>query len=165
MSNYQVIDDVLHTTDFLEIKSQIMNINFPLFFSNYVVGDKDENLEHFYFTHLIYENHRLNSSQEYWRILTPLLKFIKAKAIIRIKVNAYPNVNKFLIHNPHADYSFEHKGALYSLNNCNGYTILEDGTKIESKENRLLLFDSSKNHQSTTCTDQKMRYNININYL
>ena len=42
---------------------------------------------------------------------------------------------------------------------------LEDGTEIESRANRVLLFDPSKPHHSTSCTNDKRRVNININYL
>ena len=51
------------------------------------------------------------------------------------------------------------------MNTCNGFTILDDGTKIDSIENRALLFDPSKLHHSTTCTDEKVRINIILNYL
>ena len=163
MSKYQIQDEALDSFDFLNIKSFITGGNFPLFYSPFV-ANKDEVRNDFYFTHLVYENHRLNSSQETWNVLTPLLKLIRPRAIIRIKINAYPNIGKYIEHGEHTDFSFEHKGALYSLNNCNGYTIIDDN-KIESKENRLLLFDSSKPHRSTTCTDAKMRWNLNINYL
>ena len=44
-------------------------------------------------------------------------------------------------------------------------TVLEDGTECESVANRLLLFDATKPHHSTTCTDQKRRVNINVNYM
>ena len=43
--------------------------------------------------------------------------------------------------------------------------ILEDGTKVDSVANRLLLFNSSLNHNSSTTTNAKGRYNININYI
>ena len=59
---------------------------------------------------------------------------------------------------------YKHKGAILYINDNNGKTILEDGTEIESKANRLLLFDASKPHNSTSCTDAKSRINININY-
>jgi len=36
--------------------------------------------------------------------------------------------------------------------------------KVESVENRLLLFDPSETHNSTSCTDEKVRVNINFNY-
>ena len=89
---------------------------------------------------------------------------LKPRALVRIKANLYQCTPKIIKHGEHADFDWEHKGALYSLNTCNGGTILEDGTKIESKENRMLLFDPSKPHASTTCTDQPARFNININY-
>ena len=37
--------------------------------------------------------------------------------------------------------------------------------EIENIENRLLLFDSSLEHHSTSCTNVKCRLNININYI
>ena len=163
MSNYQIQDEALDSFDFENIKTLISGSNFPWFYGAYV-ANKDEISNDFYFTHIIYENHNLNSSKETWNVISPLLKHIRPRAIIRIKVNAYPNVGKLVEHGEHTDYPFEHKGALYSLNNCNGYTKIGDN-KIDSKENRLLLFDSSKPHSSTTCTDAKIRFNININYL
>ena len=60
---------------------------------------------------------------------------------------------------------FPHKGFLFYVNTNNGFTILEDGTKVESIANRALFFDSSKSHKSTTCTDEDIRVNININYV
>tara|TARA_S200000501_G_C20626132_1_gene656795 strand:+ start:143 stop:634 length:492 start_codon:yes stop_codon:yes gene_type:complete len=163
MSNYQIQDEALDSFDFLNIKTFISSQNFPWFYSPFV-ADKEEVSNDFYFTHIAYENHKLNSSQDTWNVLTPLLKHIRPRAIIRIKINAYPNIGKHITHGEHTDYPFEHKGALFSLNNCNGHTIIGDN-KIDSKENRLLLFDSSKPHSSTSCTDAKMRWNININYL
>ena len=43
-------------------------------------------------------------------------------------------------------------------------TLIFDGTKIDSIANRALLFDPSKLHSSTSCTDDKVRLNMNINY-
>ena len=76
----------------------------------------------------------------------------------------YPNTEKVHEHGEHADYSWKHKTALFSLNTCDGYTKLEDGTKIDSVANRMLLFDASTPHTSSTCTDQPVRVNINFNY-
>ena len=65
----------------------------------------------------------------------------------------------------HKDYSFSHSGAILSLNTCDGYTKLKDGTKIDSVANRVLLFDASEEHCSTTTTNVSARINININYI
>ena len=65
----------------------------------------------------------------------------------------------------HFDYPFSHSSALLSLNTCDGYTKLKDGTKIDSIANRILLFDPSEEHCSTTTTNIFARINININYI
>ena len=49
------------------------------------------------------------------------------------------------------------------MNSNNGYTSINKD-KIESIENRILLFDPSVEHNSVTCTDEKVRLNINFNY-
>ena len=54
---------------------------------------------------------------------------------------------------------------MFYFNTCDGYTKLNDGTKVESVANRALFFDPSIPHQSTNCTNAKARFNININYL
>ena len=87
------------------------------------------------------------------------------RTMIRIKINAYPHTNEVKEHIEHFDYPFSHKGALFSLNTCDGYTKFNDGTKVESVANRIIFFDASKNHQSTTTSNAKLRYNINFNFL
>ena len=67
-------------------------------------------------------------------------------------------------HGQHRDYPIPHKGAIIYLNTCDGFTRLEDGTKVESVQNRILLFDASTLHNSTNTTNAKGRFNININY-
>ena len=44
-------------------------------------------------------------------------------------------------------------------------TIFEKGQEIESRENRLILFDGRLKHAGTTSTDSKRRILINFNYL
>ncbi len=68
-------------------------------------------------------------------------------------------------HGRHVDYEFENKAALLSLNTCDGFTRLEDGTKVESVENRMLFFDPGQKHNSSTTTNERGRFNINFNYL
>ena len=87
------------------------------------------------------------------------------KTMIRIKINAYPHTNEVKEHIEHFDYPFSHKGALFSLNTCDGYTKFNDGTKVQSVANRIVFFDASKRHQSTTTSNAKLRYNINLNFL
>ena len=50
------------------------------------------------------------------------------------------------------------------LNTNDGYTEFENGTKIESIENRLITFPLSYRHTGTTCTNNPFRVVINFNY-
>ena len=54
--------------------------------------------------------------------------------------------------------------AIYYFNTNNGYTLFENGDKVESIRNRLIMFKSNLRHTGTTCTDKPNRYVLNINY-
>lgn len=160
MMNYKIVDNFLNDDSFKQITEKYLTSELPWFYEE-VVNDSD-NSNAFYFVHQVYREHNINSS--FHNPLVNLINKIQPKALLRIKANLYPNQGKFITHASHIDYDFEHKGAIFYLNTNNGYTILEDGTKIESVANRILFFDAFKPHQSTNCTDQKVRVNINFNY-
>ena len=117
----------------------------------------------FYMTHVVYDNNKPNS--DHYETMIPLLDKLETKCLIRIKANLYPNTHTLHKHQMHKDYPFSHSGAILSLNTCDGYTKLKDGTKIDSVANRILIFDSSEEHCSTTTTNDYARMNININYI
>ena len=99
-------------------------------------------------------------------LFTPrFLQIANFKTMIRIKINAYPHTNVVKEHEKHIDFDYEHTGAVFSLNTCDGYTKFSDGTKVESVANRIVFFDASKKHQSTTTSNAKLRYNINFYFL
>ena len=75
------------------------------------------------------------------------------RSMIRIKINAYPYTNIVKEHDEHIDFEFSNIGAVFSLNTCDGYTKFSDGTKVESLANRIVFFDASKKHQSTTTSN------------
>tara|TARA_Y100000356_G_C11157652_1_gene234161 strand:- start:142 stop:687 length:546 start_codon:yes stop_codon:yes gene_type:complete len=52
--------------------------------------------------------------------------------------------------------------SIYYLNTCNGYTELEDGTKINCEENKLITIGANIKHSAVRQTDTKTRYVINI---
>tara|TARA_Y100000310_G_C20265729_1_gene615691 strand:+ start:58 stop:669 length:612 start_codon:yes stop_codon:yes gene_type:complete len=115
----------------------------------------------FYFTHPVY---KISVVSPFFNMIMPHCKPLDIKSLMRIKINMYPNTEIIHEHGMHSDFPFSHKSALLSINTCDGYTKLEDGTKIDSVANRMLLFDASKLHTSSTCTDQSVRVNINFNY-
>ena len=161
--NYKIIDNALPQEEFKNIKDNILNYSFPWSLTT-VVTNKEEVLPthaSFYFTHTFWEGFNIEPQS---RMFAPLLNLMDSHALVRIKANCYPSTPERIIHDSHFDYTFPHKGAIYYLNTNDGVTILEDKVKIESIENRLLLFDSTKMHASTTCTDTKCRINVNFNY-
>ena len=48
---------------------------------------------------------------------------------------------------------------------ASAYTLFEDGTKVQSKENRVVIFDSQMRHAGIPCTDEKRRVVINFNFI
>jgi hypothetical protein len=159
---YEVIDNYLPQEEFEKIRDVMMGPDFPWFYNPTVVyGSKDLNRT-MYFTHNFYKNYLVNSN--FYDLLLPLISKINAKALIRVKGNMYTNIGEKLREESHIDSSFEHKGAIFYINTNNAPTVLEEGIEIESVANRILFFKPHKMHNSTYCTDQKVRVNININY-
>jgi hypothetical protein len=160
---YQVIDNFLSEEDFKAIQDLMMGDFFAWHYHKAVTyTDEEKDDKAFYFTHLFYSNPKITS--DHIQTLNPLLEKLDVKAFIRIKGNMYPNLNGYSPQEPHTDYPYSHKGAIFYINTNDGCTILEDGTRIASVANRILFFDPSKMHDSTYPSDQKVRVNININY-
>ena len=171
---YDVIDNLLENKYFNELAFLITNKGrniklghsppeFPWFFQSNIEGlDEPETGDLFYLTHAMYDNNHPNS--QYYELVIPLLDTIGTRSLIRVKANLYPRTDVLHEHKMHRDMDYSHSGAILYLNTCDGYTKLNDGTKIESVENRLLKFDPSIEHCSTTTTNDLARFNININY-
>ena len=153
-----------------EANNKIDNPPFPWFYVPSVVyppknkkwKPKEETDNSFYMSHLFY-NFNTPISRFYDHMM-PLLQKIGIVCLMRMKANLYPNTHTLQEHSTHTDYPFSHSGAILSLNTCDGYTKLKDGTKIDSVANRILLFDASEVHCSTNTTNVSARINININY-
>ena len=158
---YEIIDNFLDKNSFLRIKNELMSNNFPYYYSNGVsryLKSKDG----ICFTHLFY-NHEFNKSM-YYDLVDPIVKKLKVKSLIRIKANFYPPSEKIIEHDSHIDYKFKHKGFLYYINTNDGFTRLSKNIKIESIENRGLIFEPDIAHNSSTCTNKEGRININFNF-
>lgn len=122
-----------------------------------------ETIENFQLIHEFYKNYKPIS--EKFDLLVPLILKIKPRSIIRIKANLNPKSNKIIEHGFHIDHNYDDaKTSIFYLNSNNGYTLFEDGTKIDSIENRLVTFNSNQRHTGTTCTNVEARVVINFNY-
>ena len=172
----KVIDNFLPQSLFEQLQETIVyNARFPLYFQKYVSHDISLKLDknqgqpwNWYATHEFYNKDAPTSGwcQDIVEIFVPRFQEIgNFKSLMRIKANFYPHTETLREHSRHIDYDFSSHAAIYSLNTCDGFTRLSDGTKIDSVANRMLFFDGGDNHNSSTTTDQMGRYNINFNYL
>lgn len=126
-------------------------------------GDEKDYLDNYQFTHNFYGNNVINS--DYIKILYPIIEKLKPRSLIRIKANLSTRTEKIISHQYHTDFDYsDSKTAIFYVNTNDGYTLFRDGTKVESIENRLIVFDSLTEHTGTTCTDAKVRVVVNINY-
>jgi hypothetical protein len=126
------------------------------------------------FTHIFYNNSIVRS--DWFNILSPLLKLIilpnKVTELVRIKANLLPCTDDIIVYDYHTDVdysseydSFEKKTAVFYVNTNNGFTQFEQGTKVNSIENRLVTFDAGAKHTGSSCSDQRTRCVINLNYV
>ena len=101
---------------------------------------------------------------KFYGCLIPLFDKMNMEVHFRVKINLNPKAHKVFEHGYHIDIPTPSKTAIFYLNTNDGYTAFETGEKVESVANRLVLFDSHIKHTGTTCTNQKARLVLNINY-
>lgn len=161
--NYKIIDNALSKNDFKKIKDFVFNDNFSWSFSGKIGSDEEKLPIHrsYYFVHHFWNGIYVQPEIE---LLVPVLNLLKVKSVIKIKANLYPSTDKVYNHGVHIDQPYPHHGAILYLNTNDGFTVMEGEKKVESVENRILVFDSSKPHNSTSCTDKQCRVNINFNF-
>lgn len=153
------------------IKNLLLSYNFPYYY-NAGTANKEDDADYL-FVHVLYDKDGQPHTNYFNQICMPILGRLNFNYLHRVKVNCYTKnqwstrktatkVNK-LITGMHIDSSEKHQVALYSVNTNNGYTLFENGDKVASVENQLVLFDGSLKHCSVAQTDENIRVNININ--
>jgi hypothetical protein len=144
----------------------MLSNDFPWYYNEGILALEDTRLNQYQFTHTFYRD-SLSLSHNF-EILTPIIKKINPVALMRAKANLNPRTEEIFEHGYHTDYDnppSNQRTAVFYVNTNNGLTVFEDGTKIESVENRLVSFKTSLLHTGTTCTDVNRRVLINFNYI
>ena len=174
-----ITDNFLAEEEFVQLRDVITRLDFYWQFSPVVTFANEEASSPGLFFHTVYDNNAPNSSFYNSHFLSILEQLNPESGIIRedvvilsrIKINLnyrLPEPYKYMFH---LDITLEnHVAAQWTtsilyMNTNNGYTELEDGTKIESVENRLVSFASNIEHRGITQTDEQTRILINFNYL
>lgn len=157
--NMKVVDNFLEYHHFLAIKHTLSSDTFPWFFNDYKVDVGDD---YFQFIHYLY---KFNSpTSELFNMVIPLLEKLEVKSLIRIKCNLTTKTEKIIEYEMHQDQNFDCKTSIFYVNTNNGYTKFESGEIINSVENRIVTFPTLTDHTGTSCSDEKIRLVININY-
>jgi len=85
--------------------------------------------------------------------------------LLRVKANLNPYNGDNKVHQYHVDIPhFKGKTAVYYVNTNNGSTLFQDGTEVESVENRIVIFDATLKHAKRNSTNTKARCVVNINF-
>jgi len=157
---YKTIDNFLDKEVFNNFKNILFSNNINWFFLPHMT--KEDN---YFFNHCFY-NHFVPQSPYYPEYIEPILKKLKVNAVCEIRANLSLKGTNQYQSNFHVDRSFECKTAILYMNTCNGYTVLDESKKIKinSEENKLLIFNSQIKHAAFSQTDVDRRIVINFNY-
>ena len=167
---YVVYDNFLNYKDYGLLKGYLSGgLGFPWSFSSRI-NDNDVSNDDFYFAQTVYTQHQPITGQ--WnpsvdvQPFAPLIDSIAYISMTRIKCNMYMKSGSGEVyhHAKHVDYDNPNKGALFYLTTCNAPTVMADGYEVQAVENRMLFFDASTPHCSSSPTDKANRMTINFNY-
>jgi len=171
MMKTEIKDNHLSNQEHQNIIDGTTSIWFPWGFVPSQVRPKDKDgkdlenfvspiLDDWHLTHVIYDG---NINSPCTPAFDHLVESLKPTEILRVKINLLLPCGKPIESGFHTDMGPEKvKTSIYYVNTCNGYTELEDGTKVDCVANRLVTFDSSMKHNAVRQTDTKQRIVINI---
>jgi len=160
----KVYKNLLPKDQFKVLQDNLMSADFSWYYNQGVNTEKDA-VGVFQFTHCFYANDVINSN--YFRLIKPVLDKINPLSLLRVKANLITKTDNHIEHGYHTDYDNYEKittGILY-VNTNDGYTKFKNKKIVKSEENKYIEFDSEKMHTGTTCTDEKSRIVLNINYI
>jgi hypothetical protein len=167
--SYEIRDNVLGPAE-LAALDVLLTDRFPWFYQDTIadVNKKLDDINDFQFQHMLYNEHNVNS--QFFPLIEPILRALDVACLIRAKANFQMRTEARFFPGFHIDQPGlrRSKAAVFYLNTNDGVTRIKvDGQTrdVESVRNRLLVFDNLIEHTGSTCTDQKYRCVININFI
>ena len=162
----KLIDNFLSPIDFTNIRDLLFGSECP--WSRYKNYDDPNNDQHQFGRMIFAPNVGITDHYSFEKI-SSICNQIGQIVLMRIKVNLNTKTYENEQLGPfHTDFPISDnftKTALFYVNTNNGFTLFEDGTKIDSVANRLIIFDSNQKHVGYSCTDKDARVVINLNYI
>ena len=158
----KIIDNFLPKFYFDFFLERLFNRNFGWYFQNSKVLDNDNEQQ---FTHLFYQNNCLQTPQENFDLVKPILEKLNVNKLLRVKLNLQIKEDKVRPTLFHTDNTIENATtSIFYLNTSNGKTLFRN-SEVESVANRMVIFPSHLEHAGTTHSDTKFRIVLNINYI
>ena len=186
IENIKIEDNYLKQKDFDDIQELFLGNNLFWYFkyrfydsgSDYrptlnpntgpLAMDNDK-LDCFSFIHTFYEG--IAPQSPFFERLHSILELLQPTSIMKIRANLItrlPNIVENPFHSDLSELSEEKQKqwmtSIFYVNTNDGYTMFEDGTKVESVANRMLSFPANMKHTGTSCTNIQTRILINFNY-
>ena len=155
----KIIDNFLTDEEFKPIAETFLGEEFPWFYNDAISERGDDR---FQFIHGLYKDCTFVSN--FAPLMFPILNKLNMFMLKRIKANLITRTERQLKSVPHIDYK-NIKTAIFYVNTNNGYTIFENGEKIDCIENSIVIFDSNYKHASVSQTDTNTRVVINFNFV
>ena len=162
----EIKDNFLVKKDLTQLENLIYN-NFPWYLNKEQVTGADDGC---WLSHILYDED-VPKSDLYNPIIKIFKGYLKYVTLCRLNVNLLlrketPSVSDF-----HTDCDWDFKDekklttAIFYLNTNNGATEFEDGNRIDSIRNRLIVFPAYASHRAIGQTDESKRIVFNFNFL
>ena len=98
-------------------------------------------------------------------MLEPVAERLGPVELLKVKANLTLRRDRHLEYGMHVD--TRRRGAVTGilyLNDNDGYTLFEDGSRIASVANRFVCFDARRRHTGAACTNAPWRLVLNLNW-
>ena len=165
-SDILVLDNFLEPNEFNKV-SRYFNDYCQWQYSPFVTNDPHQGKvpadDEFQFVHVFWYPTKGIASDKFEHV-SPVVNKLNPGILVRVKGNLNTRTPEVVQRDWHIDYDYGNKTAIYYINTCDGYTQFMHGEQVQSKSNRLVTFPSYLKHAGTTCTDQKRRVVLNLNY-
>mgnify|MGYP001422705440 FL=1 len=167
MNDIQVHENFLTQTEYEALYNVFGTQDVNWYYNDFINSPMDDDSDYnFQFVHPIYHYDESKTKSPYKKLIDPILSKLNVEVLLRMKFNMNIRTNEIIESNFHVDLDLNtYKIAIFYLNSNDGYTLFECGRKIESVANRVVIFDGKVKHCGTSCTNQKNRIVLNINYI
>ena len=162
----KVIKNLVKPKYFKPINEYILSSYFPWFLNKGINSFDGKDEKHFQFTHTFIKNGGIvNTSEKHMTVIEPILSALDVNEVLRCKLNLTTRTAEPITHGLHVDgVEGSTYTAVFYLNTNNGATVFENNKKYQSVANQAVVFDPTLKHSGISCTDEKVRLVLNINY-